>query len=536
MRAPPATGAAPAPPLWALAGRAPGDEALRDPRRRLTWADLERATNAAGHGFTARGLVPGDHVALVAGNRVELVVALLGALRAGLVVTPVKTAWSAGEIAYLLDDAGTALVVTDVPAARAAAAGAGVGLVDLDDGFDAWLDAHDGGPLPAGLGGHRLSYTSGTTGRPKGVERAADGGRPFAESFPASARWARALRLPGDRPHLAVAQLFHGAPLTFGLAALAAGAPLWILDRWDPRACLDGLAAGAGSSCLVPSMFRELLALPGDAAGRDLSGVVTLAHGGEPCPPALKRRVLAWLRRAAGGGRPPELVEYYGFSEGGLTVVGGDDWERRPGTVGRPLPPAVVRILDEAGRPLPAGEVGAVYASLGVPRPFSYRNDPAKTDAAYQGDAFTAGDVGWVDEQGWLYLCGRAADVIVSAGVNLYPAQIEAALGEVPGLAGAVAEVCVVAGPHPVRGEEPVAVVVPAAGVDEVTARRAATEAAARLDGHLRPRRVRVRPSLPRDGTGKVLRRVLTDELWVGTERFAAGPPTAARPGGAVCS
>jgi long-chain acyl-CoA synthetase len=502
-------------PLWSLVGREPGDEALRDPRRSLTWGELDAWSNAVGNGLDALGLSPGAHVALVARNRVEYVVALLGVQRSGRCVTPVKTSWTADEIGYLLADAGSEAVITDVPAGREAARAAGLAVIDLDDSFDTWVTAQSSAPLPADRCGSRMSYTSGTTGRPKGVVRASDGTRPFAAMFTAGSAWARALHLPGDVPHLVVAQLFHGAPLTFGLAALAAGAPLWILDRWDPGACLEGLAAGAGSSCLVPSMFRELLALPDDErAGHDLSGVRTLVHGGEPCPAELKRRMIAWLG--------PVLVEYYGFSEGGMTVAGSKEWLDRPGTVGRPLPPARILVLDGEGSPQPPGTLGTVYAQIGTGRPFAYRNDAAKTDAAYQGDAFTAGDVGWLDDDGYLYLCGRVTDVIVSSGVNVYPAEIEAVLEEAEG----IAEVCVVAGPHPVRGEQPVAFVVAGDGTGEEQARAAVAAAAERLGGEKRPREVRLVPGLPRDGTGKLLRRRLQDPMWVGVERFAAPPPS----------
>jgi long-chain acyl-CoA synthetase len=502
------------PPLWELVGREPDAEAVRDPRGSLSWAELDRRTNAVGNGLGALGLAPGAHVTLACTNRVDLVAALLGVQRAGMCVTPVKTSWTADEIGYVLGDAASGAVITDIAAGRAAASVAGVPVVDLDDGFDDWMTAQSVDPLPLDRRGSRMSYTSGTTGRPKGVVRASDGARVFAEQFPAQAAWAHRLHLPGDAPHLVVAQLFHGAPLTFGLAALAAGAPMWILDRWDPTAFLAALAEGAGSSILVPSMFRELLALPAEVRdAADVSAVRTLVHGGEPCPPDLKRRMLAWLG--------PVLVEYYGFTEGGMTVADSDEWEARPGTVGRPSPPLRILVLDDDGRELPPGEAGTVYASTGSARPFAYRNDPAKTDAVYRGDAFTAGDVGWVDEDGYLFLCGRAADVIVAAGVNVYPAEIEAVLDRV----AEITEVGVVAGPHPVRGEQPVAFVVPAPGIGTDEALAAVDAAAADLARYKRPREVHVVDTLPRDATGKLLRRHLQDPLWDGIERFAAAGP-----------
>jgi long-chain acyl-CoA synthetase len=502
------------PPLWELVRRDRDAEAVRDALVSLSWAELDRRTTAVGNGLDALGLAPGAHVTLACTNRVDFVAALLGVQRAGMCVTPVKTSWTAEEIGYVLGDAGSGAVITDVPAGRVAGSTAGVAVIDLDDDLDAWMTAQSADPLPLDRRGSRMSYTSGTTGRPKGVVRASDTTRPFAEAFPASARWTQVLGLDTSVPHLAVAQLFHGAPLTFGLAALAAGAPLWILDRWDPAACLDGLSAGAGTTIVVPSMFRELLALPAEVrAAADVSGVRTLVHGGEPCPPGLKRRMIDWFG--------PVLVEYYGFTEGGMTVADTEEWESRPGTVGRPSPPLRILVLDDDGRELPPGEVGTVYASTGSARPFAYRNDPAKTDAVYRGDAFTAGDVGWVDEDGYLFLCGRAADVIVAAGVNVYPAEIEAVLDRVT----EIAEAGVVAGPHPVRGEQPVAFVVPGPGIGADQARAAVDAAVADLARYKRPREVHVVATLPRDATGKLLRRHLQDPLWDGIERFAAAGP-----------
>jgi len=213
----------PAPPLWTLVNRTPDDIAISDVRRTLTWGDLDRETTAFGHGLEAEGLVPGDHVAVVARNHVEYLVAVIGIQRAGMVITPVKTGWTASEIAYLLTDAESRAVVTDVPAAREAAAQDHIAIVDLERDYGVWIDAQDTAPLPYDRCGWRLSYTSGTTGRPKGVVRAGSGTTPFSESFPASAMFATALRIPRDGTHLVVSRLFHGAPLTFALAALAGG-------------------------------------------------------------------------------------------------------------------------------------------------------------------------------------------------------------------------------------------------------------------------------------------------------------------------
>ena len=501
----------PAPPLWTLTNREPGDLAVDDGRRALTWADLDRESTAFGHGLEAHGLVPGDHVAVVARNHVEYLVAVIGIQRAGMVITPVKTGWTPSEIGYLLEDAESRAVVTDIQSAREAAARAGIATIDLEQDYATWIDAQSTEPFPHDRHGWRLSYTSGTTGRPKGVVRADSGERPFSEAFAASAAFATALRIPRDGFHLVVSRLFHGAPLTFALSALAAGTPLLIMERWDATAAIDHLANGAASTIMVPTMFRQMLALPEEVRARlPVPSLETVIHGGEPCPIGLKQRMIDWLG--------PIFVEYFGVSEGGMTLASTDDWLARPGTVGQIHTAAGIVILDDDGNEVPPGVEGGVYFKTSGTA-FEYKGDPAKTAAAYKGDAFTAGDIGWIDDDGYLFLSGRRADVIVSAGVNIYPAEIETELDAVPG----VADLCVVGAPHEERGEVPVAVVVLADDVDalEVVAALEA-HAAEHVAGYKRPTRYLVEDALPRDDTGKLLRRQVRDRMWGDESPFAA--------------
>ena len=499
-----------APPLWILASREPDDPALDDGRRALTWADLDAETNAFGHGLVARGLQPGDHVSLVARNHVEYLVAVIGIQRAGMVVTPVKTGWTPSEIGYLLGDAESRAVVTDVPSARDAAREAGVAVVDLGEGYAEWIAEQSTDPHAYDLHGWRLSYTSGTTGRPKGVVRADSGDKPFSEAFVTSALFAGALRIPRDGVHLVVSRLFHGAPLTFALAALGAGTPLFVMERWDAAAAVDHLASGMASTIMVPTMFRQMLALPDDVRARlPVPTLTTVIHGGEPCPIGLKQRMIDWLG--------PVFVEYFGVSEGGMTLASTEDWLARPGTVGQIHTAAGIVILDDDGAEVPPRTEGGVYFRT-AGAAFSYKGDPDKTASAYRGDAFTAGDIGWVDDDGYLFLSGRRADVIVSAGVNVYPAEIETELEVVPG----VADLCVVGAPHEERGEIPVAVVVVADGHDADTVLAALdARAAEHVAGYKRPTRYVVEDALPRDDTGKLLRREVRDRMWGDASNFA---------------
>lgn len=514
-----------APPIWQLAGASPGASALEDHHRSVTFAELEERSNALAHGLETLGVRPGDHVALVATNRVEFVEALLGGMRGGMVVTPIKTSWTPEEIGYVLRDAGSRAVVTDVAPARAAAAAAGIPVVDLDEGvggadFEGWLAAQDGRPLPRTRRGFRLSYTSGTTGRPKGVHRLADGRLPWCEAFVASRNFAATAHLPADGPHLNVSALFHGAPLAFSLSLLASGCTMRILRRWDAAAALDALARDVRSTCMVPTMFRQLLALPDERrAAFRAPALRAMLHGGEPCPQHVKQRMMDWLG--------PVLVEYYGMTEGGLTIATAEDWLAKPGTVGKPAFGMQLQILGSDGEHLGPGEQGTIHFLPPSGKMFEYRRSPEKTAAAYRRDgAFTVGDVGYVDRDGYLFISGRTADVIVAGGVNVYPAEIEETLATMPG----VRDACVVGGPDELRGETPVAFVVldPDARRDAAAERAAlvAIEAACetRIAGYQRPRRLIVRDELPRDPTGKLLRHALRAELWEGRQSNFAAP------------
>jgi long-chain acyl-CoA synthetase len=310
-------------------------------------------------------------------------------------------------------------------------------------------------------------------------------------------------------------QLFHGAPLTFGLAALARGAPMRILPRWDPSVFLQILKEDVASTTLVPTMFRQLLALPAEErAPFAAPHLRTVLHGGEPCPTELKRRMVEWWG--------PVFVEYFGFSEGGMTLATTEDWQQHPGTVGQALPHQEVLVLDDAGRRLPPKQEGLVYFRFRDGTRFAYFGDEVKSAKAYGPEgSFTAGDIGWLDEHGYLYVSGRRAETIVCAGVNVYPAEVEAVVDAVEG----VADVAVVGGPDPERGEQVVAFVVPESGTmaDVILA---AVDLACRdgLAGYKRPRQIIACDEVPRDPTGKLLRGLLRDRLWDGRSGFAASP------------
>ncbi len=495
--------------LAELSGVDPAAIAVTDGVTTLTWAELDERSTRVGNGIEAAArangrTAPGSHVAICVSNRTEFVEAVLGAWRAGCAYTPVKTGWTASEVGAVLDDAGTAVVIADRDGGRTAAADRGIAVVDLDERYHEWLAAQSPEPLADDRCGYKLPYTSGTTGRPKGVIMRGSGTTPFAAGWAGVARWAELLSLPGEGTHLFLSRLFNGAPQTFGFGAMARGATLRILPRWDPATALEQLGGPeVTSSIAVPTMFRQWLALDGiDRSSSPAPTLRTLLHGGEPCPIPLKEAMVDWFGDV--------LVEYYGFTEGGMTVVGTADWRKRRGTVGKPIANLTVRILDDAGNDLPANNEGTVYFQpAGETRYFSYQGDDNKTDEAHHGESFTVGDIGYLDDDGYLYLCGRVADVVITAGVNVYPAEIEQALCDVPG----IADLCAVGVPDDERGEVITLFVALLPDANEVATLAAIeTAAAGRLAPYKCPRSVTVIEAIPRDQTGKLLRRLLRDQ------------------------
>jgi long-chain acyl-CoA synthetase len=258
-------------------------------------------------------------------------------------------------------------------------------------------------------------------------------------------------------------------------------------------------------------MMQRLLALPeSQRRAFDLRSLRFVVHGAAPCPVPVKRALIAWLG--------PVLTEYYAGTEGGDNIhVSSQDWLRKPGTVGRFRPEAGHRILDEQGRDVAPGEVGRIYFAAPASGRFEYFRDPEKTAAAYQGDRYTLGDLGYVDAEGWLFLTGRSAETIIRGGVNIYPREIDEVLAAHP----AVEQVCTVGAPDEEWGERVVAVVVPHAGqpAGETLAAALRNYAALHLAPFKRPREVVFVPELPVNAAGKLLRSQVRARFWVGRDK-----------------
>jgi long-chain acyl-CoA synthetase len=502
------------------AGEQPDTLAIASQQGDRTFADLNATANRLARALRERGVAAGDGLALMVSNRPEFAEVLAAAQRSGLRTTPINWHLTAEEAAYIVGDCQARVFVADARfgevAAGAAAQSAGAtvrlavgGDITGFESYDAAIAPHDGSDIVDPVLGRSMLYTSGTTGRPKGVHR--------AETPPTSAI-GRAFRYrPGETRHLCTGPLYHAAPLAFSLAGpLNAGVGVVLMDRWSPEETLRLIAdEGITHSHMVPTMFHRLLSLPDEVrAAADTSSLRMVIHGAAPCPVSVKKAIIEWWG--------PVLLEYYAATEGSGTFVTSADWLQRPGTVGKPADPDHIRIYDPVGddEPLPPGKVGTVY--LRAPRVgrFDYFGDKAKTESSYRGDYFTLGDVGYLDEDGYLFLTDRSADLIISGGVNVYPAEVEAELLGHP----AVGDAAVIGVPDPEWGESVVAVVQLRQGIEggEHLAAELIEHCRANLARFKCPRRVDFVDELPRTDSGKLYKRRLRDQYRAAAEQVSA--------------
>jgi long-chain acyl-CoA synthetase len=486
-----------------------GKIALDDSEKTRTWAELqERAYRIANLLRADLGPEPDQHVAVIMENRAEFVEVVLGALLAGVWITPVNRHLAADEIAYVLADSGARIVFADDEhAAVAASATAGLApsprIIRAGDELESAIaSASNAPPDRESPPGGTMIYTSGTSGRPKGVKRA----RPatLGAYLDAARAGGKRFGLDGSGPHLITGPLYHAAPLLFAIYDQLNGAPMIVMPRWNEREALQIIEdRKVAHTHLVPTMFVRLLRLPDEErAAFDSSSLSLVLHGAAPITRDVKQRMIEWWG--------PKLTEYWGATEGGIyTLVDAEDWLQRPGTVGRAIETFEIYAVDDEGRRIAPGEIGTLYCrhKAGV-RAFVYHLDEDKTRGCYLGpDTFTAGDLGYVDEDGWVYLSDRRSNLILSGGVNIYPAEVERALHEHP----AVADVAVFGIPDEEWGETVHAAVELAEGheASAETEKSILDFSRAHLAGFKVPRSVRFLDELPRGPAGKVLIRDL---------------------------
>lgn len=461
------------------------------------------------------GLKAGAAVALVMSNRHEFLEIQSATVRAGFRITPVNWHLNVDEVAYILNDCEAEAVfgearIASVATAAAQASGLKIkvavgGAIDGFLNYDAAIADLDPSDITDPVLGNQMLYTSGTTGRPKGVFRPAPVITPHAMY---------ALRgYDKDSVQLCAGPAYHAAPLAFDVrAAMGAGATLVFLDKWDSEHTLRTIAQHRVTHMhLVPIMFQRLLALPAEAKARhDISTVKYIVHGAAPCPPEVKHAMIEWFG--------PVLSEYYAGSEGGAGfMINSDEWLKKPGSVGKRPELLGSKILDDQGNECPPNVSGTIYHQLPPGGGFTYYKDEKKTQASRVGDYFTMGDMGYFDEDGYLFLTGRSAETIISGGVNIYPQEIDNELIKHE----AVADSSTVGVPHDEWGEQVKAVILlkPGYQPSDLLANEILAFARDSLPAFKVPRSLDFVTELPRSEAGKIQRGKVRAPYWEGRAR-----------------
>ena len=498
-----------------------GDAAIVSGTRRRTLTEIADRAARAASGLRAHGLGEGGALALHLRNDFEFFEASQAAARLGAYATPVNWHFTADEAGYILRDAGARAVVThaDLYPAIAPAVPPDVtvlivetppeirraygvpdalpspGVARWDDLIAAHAPLTD--PPPPSRGS--MIYTSGTTGRPKGVRRNPMTAERLAKH---TARMAVTFGLKPDEPTVALMNgpMYHSAPNAFGLHALRLGTDIVLQPRFDAEEMLALIERHRITNMhIVPTMFVRLLRLPEDVRRRyDTSSLRFVVHGAAPCPPEVKAAMLDWWG--------PVITEYYGSTESSIPVIATpEDARRKPGSVGRPLPDAQIRILDADRRAVPQGEIGEIFIRIEGVTDFTYHNRPDERRAGADGDFVSVGDAGWLDADGYLYLTDRKRDMVISGGVNIYPAEIEMVLIGMPGVRD-----CAVFGlPDAEFGESLCACIQPDGAAPSADAVRAFL--GQYLAKFKLPKRVEIVSEMPREDSGKIFKRKLRE-------------------------
>ena len=511
--------------FWNHAQEDPGALAIVDPdgTEHLAGDVLARA-NQLVHALRELGLEPGDTVAAVLPNGVHPMHVYLAALQAGWYYVPINFRLSAPEVAYILRDSEAKAFISHERYATlvsAAADEAGIpaanrlahGEVPGFRSFGEVVDKQSTDMPTDRKTGAAMHYTSGTTGKPKGVKRA------LAQIDPDTSAelFTFLLQLFGIQPndgnvHLCTSPNYHTAVTTFAGNALHAKHAVVFLDRWDPEEALRCIERyHCTHTHMVPTQFIRMLQLPDDVKRKyDVSSMKWAIHAAAPCPVDVKRKMLDWWG--------PVIWEYYAATEGGGTLAPPDEWLKYPGTVGRVWPNSELAIRDDDGNAMGVGEPGTVWMKMGAGRTFEYKGDQEKTNKSHDAEGFfTVGDVGYLNEDGYLFLCDRKSDMIIAGGVNIYPAEIEGVIHEHP----QVADVAVFGIPDEDMGEQIKAVVEPLPGVapDDALRDSIMAHVQGKLGKYKWPRTIDFMDELPREPTGKLLKRTLRDPYWEGRDR-----------------
>ena len=488
-------------------------------REELTYGELDARSNRLAQLFWAQGLRPGDHISIFMENNLRYFEVVWAAFRSGLYLTTVNRYLTGEEAGYIVDNSESRVTVASKYLGAVARELPGLApncerwlMTDgVEEGYESYEDAiaeHPAEPLAEEPAGTFMLYSSGTTGRPKGITRPLSG-KPIKEDSGAVAGLQAALwGFNSDSVYLSPAPLYHSAPIGFCTGTQALGGTVILMPRFDETQALQAIQDfRVTHSQWVPTMFSRMLKMPeAERTGFDLSSHRVAIHAAAPCPAGVKQQMFEWWGSI--------LYEYYGGTElNGLTHVGPEEWLAHPGTVGRPIL-GTLHICGEEGEEMPAGEPGLVYFELSKMN-FAYHNDATKTKDAQHPEHpnWTAlGDVGYLDEEGFLFLTDRATFMIISGGVNIYPQEIEDAMIMHPH----VADVAVVGVPNEEMGEEVKAVVqlIPGIEASEAVAEKLLAYAREHIAHYKCPRSLDFMDELPRLPTGKLYKRLIKDAYW----------------------
>ncbi|MDK1022186.1 MAG: acyl-CoA synthetase [Candidatus Hydrogenedentes bacterium] len=479
----------------------------------------------AATGFSSLGIRSEDSVAIMLRNDVSYLEATLGARMAGSFPVPINWHLKSEEVNYILEDSDAKVLVihSDLLYEMSEAIPEGVKVLEVQtpqllierfgiskggasgfkgaEDWDTWVESHEPWSQAPRAETSSMIYTSGTTGKPKGVRR--ESATP--EQHQAALKVAsRVLGMAPGASTVVPAPMYHSAPNAFSLFAMQLGAFLVIQPRFDAEELL-AIIEKYKITCLqmVPTMFVRLLKLPDEVRAKyDLSSLEYVVHAAAPCPPQIKKAMIDWWG--------PIIWEYYGSTEmGAVTHCSSEDALKYPGTVGRALEEATVKVLDEEGNEVPAGTIGNIYGQLDVSTDFTYQKDDAKRRSIERNGMITSGDVGYFNEEGFLFLCDRANDMIISGGVNIYPAEIEGVLIDCPGVHD-----CAVFGiPDEDFGEAIMAVIELEEGA-KLDAAEAQSYLEERLAHYKVPKTIEFQTDLPREDSGKLFKRKLREPYW----------------------
>lgn len=483
---------------------------MADSGQVITYAELDAVSNRVAQLLRSHGLKRGDAIAVLMENGPHYLPICWGAQRAGLIYTCISTKLSLDEARYILEDSGSKIVFAspglaavaaklEPPVARYAVGGAIPGYED----FAAAIAAQPATRIADESPGRDMLYSSGTTGRPKGVSgKLPEGGidTPNALLMLVTALYG----FGPDTVYLSPAPLYHAAPLRYCIAVQQAGGTVVVMEKFDPERYLQLIEQHRITHTqLVPTMFVRMLKLPDEIRSRyDTSSLKAAIHAAAPCPVEVKHRMIDWWG--------PVIYEYYSATEGaGFTAISPQEWLAKPGSVGKSLL-GEIRVLDEDGNRLPPNAEGRIFFHGGGE--FEYHRDPSKTASVKTEHGATFGDIGFVDEDGYLFLTDRAAYMIITGGVNVYPQETEDVLVMHP----KVADVAVIGVPDEVMGEAVKAVVQPRDWSDAGPELEAELIAFARERlSHVKcPRSIDFEQALPRHDTGKLYKRLLKDRYW----------------------